>query len=146
MAKSLSVPTKNLAKVIRNVASQLAPRDTGNLRNVLRQYNTPERMTKVDKSGNAKITLFFAPPGARYGAFWNDPAGKKRFTNKVKKKGGNKKNPVYTTKRRYPQHFDYAKKAYASPEVNKAVNDYKKALGVMVATELRQAVQAVRKA
>jgi hypothetical protein len=141
MAKRLDVPIKNIAKTIRNVASKLAPRDTGNLRNVLRSYNTPERMTKFDSKGNATITLFFAPPGARYGAFWNDPAGQNQFTNKSKKGGGNKKNPTYTTKRRYPQHWNYASNALADPSVKKLIKDYTKALGKSIAEELRQAVR-----
>ena len=33
---------KKVALSIRNAASAIAPRATGNLRNVLRSYNTPE--------------------------------------------------------------------------------------------------------
>jgi len=128
MAKSLSVPLKNIAKTIRNVASKLAPRDTGNLRNVLRSYNTPERMTKIDKNGNAKIVLFFAPPGATYGKYWNKPYGRGTGT-------------TATIRKRYPQHFDYAAKAYKSPEVKAAVKNYTKALGKSIATDLREAVR-----
>jgi hypothetical protein len=128
MAKSLSVPLKNVAKTIRNVASKLAPRDTGNLRNVLRSYNTPERMTKIDKNGNAKIILFFAPPGATYGKYWNKPYGRGTGT-------------TATIRKRYPQHFDYADKAYKSPEVKAAIKEYTKALGKSIATDLREAVR-----
>ncbi len=123
MAKSLSVPLKNVAKTIRNVASKLAPRDTGNLRNVLRSYNTPERMTKIDKNGNAKITLFFAPPGATYGKYWNRPPA----TNKSRVK----KRP----------EFNFANKAYKSSEVKAAIKNYTKALGKSIATDLREAVR-----
>jgi hypothetical protein len=128
MAKSLSVPLKNVAKTIRNVASKLAPRDTGNLRNTLRSYNTPERMTKIDKNGNAKITLFFAPPGATYGKYWNKPYGRGTGT-------------TATIRKRYPQHFDYADKAYKSPDVKRAIKDYTKALGKSIAADLREAVR-----
>ena len=128
MAKRLDVPIKNIAKTIRNVASKLAPRDTGNLRNVLRSYNTPERMTKFDSKGNAKITLFFAPPGARYGQYWNKPYGT----------GSGR---TATIRKRYPQHFDYAEKALTDAAVKKAVKDYTKALGKSIAEELRQAVR-----
>ena len=116
---------KNLAKTIRNVGSKLAPRDTGNLRNVLRSYNTPERMVKTDKNGDSKVTFFFAPPGARYGKFWNKPFG--RGTGRTA-----------TIRSRYPQHFDYAEKAYESPEVKAAVKTYVKDLGKQIATDLRQ--------
>jgi hypothetical protein len=128
MAKRLDVPIKNIAKTIRNVASKLAPRDTGNLRNVLRSYNTPERMTKLDSNGNAKITLFFAPPGARYGQYWNKPYGT----------GSGR---TATIRKRYPQHFDYAEKALSDSTVKKAIKDYTKALGKSIAEELRQAVR-----
>jgi len=128
MAKSLSVPLKNVAKTIRNVASKIAPRDTGNLRNALRSYNTPERMTKIDKNGNAQIVLFFAPPAAKYGKYWNKPYGSGTGT-------------TGTIRKRYPQHFDYAEKAYKSPEVKRAVKEYTKALGKSIATDLREAVR-----
>ncbi len=128
MAKNLSVPLKNLAKTIRNVASKLAPRDTGNLRNVLRSYNTPERMTKIDKNGNAQIVLFFAPPGAKYGKYWNKPYGRGTGT-------------TATIRKRYPANFDYAEKAYKSSEVKAAVKNYTKALGKSIATDLREAVR-----
>ena len=128
MASKLDLPLKNLAKTIRNVASKLAPRDTGNLRNVLRQYNTHERMTKFDKNGNAKVILFFAPPGAKYGKYWNKPYGSGTGT-------------TATIKKRYPQHFDYAEKAYKSSEVKAAVKNYTKALGKSIATDLREAVR-----
>ena len=118
---------KNVAKTIRNVGSKLAPRDTGNLRNVLRSYNTPERMIRTDKNGDSKVTFFFAPPGARYGKFWNKPYGYKPHTG-----------TTATIRKRYPQHFDYAEKAYEAPEVKKAVKVYVKDLGKQIATDLRQ--------
>ena len=130
MATKLSVPIKNISKTIRNVASKLAPRDTGNLRNVLRSYNTPDRMTKFDNKGNAKITLFFAPPGARYGQYWNKPYGYPPH-----------KGTTATIRKRYPQHFDYAEKALADASVKKAIKDYTKALGKSIAEDLRKSVR-----
>ena len=134
MPSKLDLPLKNIAKTIRNVGSSLAPRKTGNLRNALRQYNTPERMTKVDKNGSAKIIFFFAPPGATYGKYWNKPYG-------TKEKWKGKKSRTYTTKQRYPQHFDYAEKAYKDPSVKKAIKDYIAALGKSIATDLRESVR-----
>ena len=119
---------KKVALSIRNVASALAPRATGNLRNVLRSYNTPDRMIKYLPNGNVDIKFFFAPPGATYGKYWNSPYGKGKGTTS-------------TIKKRYPQHFDYAKKALKDPEIKVSINAYKKALGVMVATELRESVR-----
>ena len=125
----IQLPLKNVAKTIRNVASKLAPRDTGNLRNVMRSYNTPDRMVKFDKSGGAKITLYFAPPGATYGKYWNKPYGS----------GSGR---TATIKKRYPQHFDYADKAYKDPTVKRLIKDYTNALGKQIALDLREAVRS----
>ena len=125
----VQLPLKNVAKQIRNVGSALAPRATGNLRNVLRSYNTPDRMVKFGKNGSANITFYFAPPGATYGKYWNKPYGSGRGT-------------TATIKKRYPQHFDYAEKAYSDPSVKKLIKDYTKALGKQIATELREAVRS----
>ncbi len=89
---------KKVALSIRNVASAIAPRDTGNLRNVLRSYNTPDRMISYKPNGEVDIKFFFAPPGATYGKYWNSPFGTGDGT-------------TATIKKRYPQHFDYAAKA-----------------------------------
>lgn len=129
MAKSkIQLPLKNVAKEIRNVASALAPRKTGNLRNTIRSYNTPDRMVQYDSSGNARITLYFAPPGARYGKYWNKPYG-----------SGNGRTA--TIKKRYPQHFDYAEKAYKDPSVKAAIKNFTSQLGKQIAEELREAVR-----
>jgi hypothetical protein len=125
----VQLPIKNVAKQIRNVASALAPRKTGNLRNVLRSYNTPDRMVKFGKNGSADITFYFAPPGATYGKYWNKPYGSGNGT-------------TAKIKSRYPQHFDYAEKAYSDPSVKKLIKDYTKALGKQIATELREAVRS----
>lgn len=121
-------PLKNVAKQIRNVASALAPRDTGNLRNTLRQYNTPDRMVKFTKNG-AEITLYFAPPGATYGKYWNKPYG-----------SGNGRTAKL--KSRYPQHFDFAERAYKDPSVRKAIEEYTKAIGKQIVEDLKEAVRA----
>ena len=116
---------KKVALSIRNVASALAPRATGNLRNVLRSYNTPDRMLTYKPNGEVDIKFFFAPPGATYGKYWNSPFGTGKGT-------------TATIKKRYPQHFDYASKALKDPEIKASIKAYAKALGVQVATELRE--------
>jgi len=124
------LPLKNVAKTIRNVGSSLAPRSKngGNLRNTIRSYNTPDRMVKTDKNGDSKITFFFAPPGATYGKFWNKPYGKGSGT-------------TATIRKRYPQHFDYAEKAYKDPSVKQMIKEYANALGKQIALDLREAVR-----
>lgn len=125
----VQLPLKNVAKQIRNVASALAPRKTGNLRNTIRQYNTPDRMVKMDKKSGAKITFYFAPPGATYGKYWNSPYGTGKGT-------------TATIRKRYPQHFDYAEKAYKDPSVKQKIKDYTKALGQQIGLDLREAVRS----
>jgi hypothetical protein len=119
---------KKVALSIRNVASAIAPRDTGNLRNVLRSYNTPERMISYKPNGEVDIKFFFAPPGATYGKYWNSPYGT-----------GNGRTA--TIRKRYPQHFDYAAKAMKDPEIKEGIRAYAKALGVQVAAEIRESVR-----
>ena len=117
---------KDLAKTIRNVGSALAPRRTGNLRNALRSYNTPDRMVKTDKNGDATVTFFVAPPNAKYGKFWNDP--NVSYTVR-KQKTGNKAS------------INYGKKAYKSAEVKAAVQKYAKEVGKSVVQEIKQAIR-----
>ena len=144
MASSkVQLPLKNVAKQIRNVASALAPRKTGNLRNVLRSYNTPDRMVKFGKNGSAEITFYFAPPGATYGKYWNSPYGSNRYNpTKKNKDGSRRKSNTYTLKKRYPQHFDYADKAYQDPTVKNMIKQYTTALGKQIVLDLREAVRA----
>jgi hypothetical protein len=117
---------KDLTKTIRNVGSALAPRRTGNLRNALRQYNTPDRMVKYDKNGDATIIFFVAPPNAKYGKYWNDPDVS--YTVR-KQRTGNKAS------------INYGKKAYKSSEVKAATKKYVKETGKQIVKDLRQTIK-----
>jgi hypothetical protein len=119
---------KQVALSIRNIAAKLAPYDTGNLRNKLNAYNTPDRMIKYRPNGDASIILSVGPPGADYGKYWNSPYGTgDGRTAKLKK--------------RYPQHFDYGSKALKDPQIAKSIKDYAKAVGVSIAEEIRQSIR-----
>ena len=122
---------KNVAKQIRNVASAIAPRKTGNLRNALRQYNTPERMIKTDSKGDSTISFYVAPPAAKYGLWWNEPPAP------VSKQRKN-------LKRNNSAHWDYGAKALKDPSVKSMMSEYKKALGKDVAAEIKKAVRALK--
>lgn len=126
--KKHPVQIKQVALSIRNAASAIAPRDTGNLRNVLRQYNTPDRMIKYLPNGSTKLTFFVGPPGAAYGLFWNDPPAIKSKQRRTLKKNNS-------------QHFNYGSKAMKDPVVASRIKEYAKALGKLVATELAQSVR-----
>jgi hypothetical protein len=127
-SKSADIQLKQIALAIRNVASAAAPRKTGNLRNELRRYNTPERMIKTKPGGEKSISFSVAPPGAVYGKYWNFPYG-----------DGN--GPTATIKKRYPQHFDYGDKALKDPAVRKAIEDWKAAWKKEVIEDLRETIR-----
>jgi hypothetical protein len=130
MAGKAVLELKNVAKTIRNVGSALAPRRTGNLRNALRQYNTPERMVKTDSNGDSTITFYVAPPAAKYGKYWNDPD-----VSKTVRKGKTKN---------IPQSINYGKKAYADPSVKDAIKKYTAAYAKAIAVDLKKAVRDLK--
>ena len=113
---------KQVALSIRNTASALAPYNSGNLRNSLNAYNTPDRMIKYLPNGNAVISYYNSPPSAKYGKFWNEPA-----TNKSRTK--------------HRPEFGFADKAIKAPDVNRKIKEYAKALGKQIALEIREAIR-----
>jgi hypothetical protein len=97
---------RETAKLIQSNLFKLAPVRTGNLRDRLREYNTINRIlgnTKPVKSATKKYSfdasfeVEYAPPGARYGKWWNDPTVSKTVRN------GKTKN--------IPGSINYAQKA-----------------------------------
>jgi hypothetical protein len=109
---------------------------TGKLYDNIGSYNTPnrvlgktklgkKRLSKTKKLDTLEFDLTYNPPGATYGKYWNSPYGTRKGT-------------TATIKKRYPQHFDYASKALKDPEIKASIKAYAKALGVQVATELRE--------
>jgi hypothetical protein len=129
MARRRPIALDQIAKQIRTLAATIAPYDTGNLSRRIKSYNTLDRMVKWnDKTFDSKITLFFAPPGARYGQFWNKPFGRGSGT-------------TATLKKRYPSNFDYAEKAMNDRGVKKMYKDFAKAIGKEIASDLRKSVR-----
>jgi hypothetical protein len=121
MASGIPISLQQVAKAIRTSAAKLAPYDTGNLSRKIKSYNTPARMIKWNsKTMDAKITLFGAPPGARYGQYWNSP-----YTRLSRRK-----------------EFNYTEKAYKTTETKTAIKNFTKALGVMIATDIRKSVRS----
>jgi hypothetical protein len=123
---------KQVALSIRNIAAKLAPYNSGNLRNTLNSYNTPDRMIKYGPKGSADIIYSVGPPGATYGKYWNSPYG-----------AGSGRTA--TLKKKYPQNFDYGDKALKDPAVNQSIKSYTKALGVQIANELRVSIRELLK-
>jgi hypothetical protein len=121
---------KQVALSIRNIAASLAPYKTGNLRNTLNSYNTPDRMIQYGPNGSANIIFFVGPPGADYGKYWNKPYGYPPH-----------KGTTVTIRKKYPQHFDYGENALKDASIKKSIKDYAKALGVQIGTDLRESVR-----
>jgi hypothetical protein len=80
---------KNVAKTIKTLTIAGAPYKTGNLRRKINTANTYSTMIKynVPKSGYdalaarpATVTIDYAPDGAEYGEFWDEPATSKSRT------------------------------------------------------------------
>jgi hypothetical protein len=97
---------RETAKRIQSNLVRIAPVRTGNLRNKLREYNTINRIlgtTKPVKSATKKYSfdanfeVEYAPPGATYGKWWNDPTVSRTVRN------GKTKN--------IPGSINYAQKA-----------------------------------
>jgi len=72
--------TKSLADVMARTVANKAPVRTGNLKRAIRRANNINTMLDVKGSGSKEIkskditiTLDYAPEGAEYGKYWNDP-------------------------------------------------------------------------
>jgi hypothetical protein len=81
---------RETAKLIQSNLFKLAPVRTGNLRDRLREYNTINRIlgnTQPVKSATKKYSfdasfeVEYAPPGAKYGKWWNDPTVSRTVRN-----------------------------------------------------------------
>lgn len=76
MAKIRNIRTlESIAVGIRDLAIANAPKKTGNLKNKIRSANTPvkSKMIKQTKDLGVTISLDYAPTGAEYGQWFNDP-------------------------------------------------------------------------
>ena len=65
---------ESIAVKIRELAVAKAPRDTGYLKKRIKEANTPAKTKMIKVSNNEiSISLDYAPSGAEYGQFFNDP-------------------------------------------------------------------------
>ena len=118
---------ESIAVRIRDLAILRAPKDTGNLKRTIKQANTPAKSKMIKTSSDLKeitISLDYAPTGAQYGQYWNDPYGKGNGrTSKLKK--------------RYPQHFNYAISAINDKQLSKEFDVYLDSLGDYIVEEIQ---------
>ncbi len=80
--------TKSLADVMSRTVANKAPVKTGNLKRAIRRANNINTMLDVKgvgsrdiKSKSLTITLDYAPEGAEYGMYWNDPTVSRTVRN-----------------------------------------------------------------
>ena len=129
------MPTlKDIAKQIGGLTVAKAPQSLkgsnrkrpGNLKRALKRANTPDKILKVDpKTKSFSFEIDYAPPGAEYGMWWNDPT----VSNTVKKqKTGNDAS------------INFAEQAIYSPIVDSMINDYMDEIGKMVVEQISKAV------
>lgn len=118
---------ESVAVKIRDLAISKAPKDTGNLRNKIRSANTPAKtkMIKQLDDFSIELSLDYAPTGAEYGQWFNDPprpnSKRRRKLKKTAEARGN---------------WNYAIEAMNDDEVNKAYDAWIDLLEDYIAGEL----------
>ncbi len=122
------MPTlKDIAKQIGGLAVAKAPVKTGNLKRKLKSANTPDKVLTENKAaGTFSFEIDYAPPGAEYGMFWNDPTVSKTVRN------GKTKN--------IPDAINFADKAINSPIVDSLLQDYMDEIGKQVVEQIGNAI------
>jgi len=134
------MPTlKDIAKQIGGLTVAKAPQSLkgsnrkrpGNLKRALARANTPDKVLKEDKRTKSfSFEIDYAPPGAEYGMFWNDPTVSKTVSS------GKTKN--------IPESINFAEKALYSPIVDSMINDYMDEIGKMVVEQISKAVDDLK--
>jgi len=113
-----------IATTLRDLTSAGAPVKTGNLRDTIKSFNTTNRMITFDAvSRRARVKVDYAPPGANYGRYWNDPFGQGSGT-------------TATIRKRYPNKFNYAIKALQDTSIDMLIANYTNALAKDVVAEV----------
>ena len=125
MAKSINDVIKkanSLADIISKRVAANAPKKTGNLRAALLRANNLNTMLEVGRGGTKSIplktitfTIDYAPDGAEYGMWWNDP------TVSSTVRSGKTKN--------VPGRINFVETALNEPQVQRALNDIYDLLG-----------------
>jgi hypothetical protein len=130
---------KDIAKQIGGLAVAKAPqslkgtkrRRPGNLKRALARANTPDKVLNTNpKTKSFSFEINYAPPGAEYGMFWNDPTVSKTVSS-------GKTNNV-------PQAINFAQQAIYSPIVDSMLDDYMDEIGKMVVEQISKAVDDLK--
>jgi hypothetical protein len=133
------MPTlRDIAKQIGGLTVAKAPQSLkgsgrkrpGNLKRSLARANTPDKILKVNpKTKSFSFEINYAPPGAEYGMFWNDPTVSNTVENQ---KTGN------------TDSINFAEQAIYSPIVDSMINDYMDEIGKMVVEQISKAVDDLK--
>jgi hypothetical protein len=125
MAKSINdviQKANSLASIISKRVSANAPKKTGTLQRALLRANTLNTMLEVGSGGTKSIplktitfTIDYAPDGAEYGMWWNDP------TVSSTVRSGRTKN--------VPGRINFVETALSEPQVIRALDDIYDLLG-----------------
>lgn len=106
---------ESIAVRIRDLAIKNAPKDTGNLRRKIKEANTPAKtkMIKQLKDFSIELSLDYAPVGAEYGQWFNEPPSvQSKRRQKLKRTALRKGN------------WNYAIEAMSDDELNKEFEAY----------------------
>ena len=127
------MPTlKDIAKQIGGLAVAKAPIKTGRLKKALARANTPDKVLKEDKNTQSfEFEIDFAPQGAEYGQWWNDPTVSKTVRN------GKTKN--------IPGAINFADKAINSPIVDSLLMDYMDEIGLQIVEKIQKGIDDLDK-
>jgi hypothetical protein len=125
------MPTlKDIAKQIGGLAVAKAPIKTGKLKRALARANTPDKVLKQDpKTNSFSFEIDYAPRGAEYGMFWNDPT-----VSKTVRKGKTKN---------VPDSINFADKAINSPIIDSLIQDYMDEIGNQVVEQISKAIDNI---
>jgi hypothetical protein len=125
------MPTlKDIAKQIGGLAVAKAPIKTGKLKRALARANTPDKVLKQDpKTNSFSFEIDYAPRGAEYGMFWNDPT-----VSKTVRKGKTKN---------VPDSINFADKAINSPIIDSLIQDYMDEIGNQVVEQISKAIDKI---
>ncbi len=122
------MPTlKDIAKQIGGLTVAKAPIKTGRLKKALARANTPNKVLKENpKTKSFSFEIDYAPPGAEYGQFWNDPT-----VSKTVRKGKTKN---------VPDAINFADKALNSPIIDSLIQDYMDEIGNQIVEQITDAL------
>ena len=117
---------ESIAVKIRELAIAKAPRDTGYLKKRIKEANTPAKTKMIKVSNNEiSISLDYAPTGAEYGQWFNEPPSVNSKRRKKLKATAIRKG-----------NWNYAIEAMNDIDLSQQFNDFIDELGDFYVKEL----------